>query len=146
MGIRLDKIWLPPPECFYSASKLTRNFRRSTFLILGQIQIRGQLVFFIEMQQDGPQLSHSCACPKLSQSLEPTEEKPRKGFQQLGPKPWPQVSGQLFKPEVGSRDLGFFVKPSIVCLLLSQLLLLFRVTSEQASDTGERGKTSTIQE
>ena len=48
------------------------------------------------------------------------------------------------QPRSGRQGLGVLVTPSTVCLLLSELLLL-RVTSEQAPDTGDR-ETSTIQE
>ena len=65
-------MWLTAPECFYSASKVTGNLKRSIFTILGWVQITRlglRLVFFIGRQQEVPQLPHSCACLKLSQSL-----------------------------------------------------------------------------
>lgn len=68
----LDKMWLTAPECFYSASKVTGNLKRSTFTILGWVQITQsglRLVFSVGRQQEVPQLPNSCACLKLSQSL-----------------------------------------------------------------------------
>ena len=143
-------MWLPAPQCFYSASKVTGNLKRSNFPILGWIQITRsglRLVFFIGRQQDVPQLPHSCACLKLSQSLgfwAHLGETKGSAFRSWVPSPGTGLSG-VCQPRSGRQGLGVLVIPSTVCLLLSQLLLLLRGTSEQASDTRDRW-TSTIQE
>lgn len=114
----LDKMWLPAPECFYSASKVTGNLRKevhSPSLGGSRLHSRGFSLFsFVGRQQEVPQLPNSCACLKLSQSLGFSAhlgETKGSAFLAVGSQTQATGPSVACQPEVGGRDLGFWLHP-----------------------------------